>query len=140
MNLARKASCIVLCLCTFQSHLSADHLPPSEIANGKAEHLLAGISIKDGTVASAVKQIGSPDKFKESTSEDLSGERSYEWDRKGVRVQMGTEFYTDKLSKTLVESPPLFVDVWGSRDDSEAGATGSGLGIGDDLAKVKRRV
>jgi hypothetical protein len=85
--------------------------------------------------------MGLPNKFEESTSRDYpvgSGERSYEWSRDGIRLRMGTEFYTDNKARTLIESPPLVVDVWGSQGDAQFGATGSGLSVGDDLAKLRK--
>jgi hypothetical protein len=132
--------CTVLLL-YLQRPVLADHFPPSAIANGNAEHLLGGISIHGDTVASVITRMGSPDKFEESTSRDYplgSGERSYEWNRDGIRLRMGTEFYTDKKAMTLVESPPIVVDVWGQHGGAKEGMTGRGLSIGDDLAKVKK--
>ena len=134
------AVCAVLCLC-LQPPIFADHFPPSDIAIGKAEPLLGGISIHNDTVASVMVRMGQPDKFEESTSRDYplgSGERRYEWNRDGIRLRMGTEFYTDKKAMTLVESPPIVVDIWGQHGGGKLGITGSGLSIGDGLAKVKK--
>ena len=73
-------------------------------------------------------QMGPPEKFQESTSSDLSGERSYEWSRDRIRLRMGTEFYTDRKAMTLVESPPIAVDVWGQNSgDTKVGVTGGCL-------------
>jgi hypothetical protein len=130
------AFCAILCLC-LQPQIFADHPPPSEIAIGKAEHLLGGISIHKDTVASVMMRMRAPEKFRESTSSDLSGERSYEWNRDGIRLRMGTEFYTDKKAMTLVESPPIVIDIWGQHE-AKVGLTGAGLSIGGDLAKVKK--
>jgi len=133
------AVCTVLCL-YLQRPILADHFPQSAIANGNTEHLLGGINIHGDTVASVIMRMGPPDKFEESTSRDYplgSGERSYEWNRNGIRLRMGTEFYTDKKAMTLVESPPIVVDVWGQHGGTKVGITGRGLSIGDDLAKVK---
>jgi hypothetical protein len=124
-----------------QPPIFADHFPPSDIAIGKAEDLLGGVSIRNDTVASVMMRMGQPDKFEESTSRDYpigSGERKYEWNRDGIRLRMGTEFYTDKKAMTLVESPPIVVDIWGQHGGAKVGITGSGLSIGDDLAKVKK--
>jgi hypothetical protein len=135
----RRAFCAILCLC-LQPPSFADHFPPSNIAVGKAEDLLGGVSIRNDTVASVIMRMGQPDKFEESTSRDYpigSGERKYEWNRDGIRLRMGTEFYTDKKAMTLVESAPIVVDIWGQRGGAKVGITGSGLSIGDDLAKVK---
>jgi hypothetical protein len=134
------AVCTVLCP-YLQRPILADHFPPSAIANGNAEHLLGGISIHGETVASVITRMGSPNKFEESTSQDYpsgSGERSYEWKRDGVSLRMGTEFYTDKKAMTLVESPPIVVDVSGQHGGARDDMTGRGLSIGDDLAKVKK--
>ena len=51
---------------------------------------------------------------------------------------MCTEFYTDKKAMTLVESRPICVDVWGEHGGAKVGFTGTGLSIGDELAKVKK--
>ena len=134
------AVCAVLCL-SLQRPVFADHFPPSAIANGNAEHVLGGISIHRDAVASVIVRMGSPEKFEESTSRDYpsgSGERSYEWNRNEIRLRMGTEFYTDKKAMTLVESPPIVVDVWGQHGGAKEGMTGRGLSIGDDLAKIKK--
>jgi hypothetical protein len=134
----RVAFCAILCL-GLPLQIFADHPPPSGIAIGKAEHLLGGISIHKDTVASVMMRMGPPEKFQESTSSDLSGERSYEWNRDGIRLRMGTEFYTNRKAMTLVESPPIVVDVWGQDDRAtKVGVIGGGLSIGDDLAKVKK--
>ena len=136
----RRAFCAILCF-YLQPPIFADHFPQSDIAIGKSEHLLGGISIHDDTVASVMQRMGPLDKFEESTSRDYpdgSGDRSYEWDRDGIRLRMGTEFYTNKKAMTLVESPPIVIDVWGQHGGAKEGMTGGGLSIGDDLAKVKR--
>jgi hypothetical protein len=129
--------CAILCLC-LQLESFGDHLRPSDIAIGKSEHVLGGISIRRDTVASIMIRMGPPEKCEESTSSDLSGERSYEWNRNGIRLRMRTEFYTDKKARTTVESPPIIVDIWGQHGTPNIGVTGSGLLIGDDLAKVKK--
>jgi hypothetical protein len=103
--------------------------------------MLGGISIRKDTVASVILRLGPPDKFEESTSRDYpagSGERSYEWNRDGIRLRMGTEFYTDSKARSLIESPPIVVDVWGKQRNGQFGATGSGLSIADGLAKLKK--
>ncbi len=133
----RRAFCAILCLC-LQPAIFADHFPPSDIAIGKAERLLGEISVYDDTVASVMMRLGPPEKFRETTSSDLSGERKYEWNRDGIRLRMGTEFYTDKKAMTLVESPPIVVDIWGQHGGAKLGITGSGLSIGDGLPKVKK--
>ena len=102
---------------------------------------MGGISLRHDTVASVMMRMGQPDKFEESTSQDYptgSGERSYEWNRDGIRLRMGTEFYTDKKAMTLVESQPIVVDIWGEHGGLKIGCTGKGLSIGDDLAKLKK--
>jgi len=63
----RRAICAILCL-YLQPSIFADHFPPSDIAIGKSEHLLGGISILDDTVASVMQRMGPPDRFEESTS------------------------------------------------------------------------
>ena len=136
----KRTFCVILCCC-LQPPIFADHFPPSDIAIGNAEHRLGGISIHDDTVAAVIMRLGPPNKFEESTSRDYpagSGERSYEWNRDGIRLRMGTEFYTDKKAMTLVESAPIFVDIWGQHGGGKLGITGSGLSIGDDLAKVRK--
>lgn len=132
--------CTVLCL-YLQRPILADHFPPSAIANGNAEHVLGEINIHGDTVAAVITRMGSPDKFKESTSRDYpsgSGERSYKWNRDGIRSRISAEVFTDKKAMTLVESPPIVVDVWGQHGGAKMGITGRGLSIGDDLAKVKK--
>jgi hypothetical protein len=122
------------------SRLQADHLPPSKMAQGKPEHVLAETNVYDGKIASVIQHLGKPDKVTSTTNADYpagSGERSYEWNRSGVRLRVGTEFRTDDQTKEVIESAPMIIDVWGEQKGT-FGSTGKGLVLGDNLAAIRK--
>lgn len=132
-------SFLLTCLTLFSALAWADHLPASMVAIGKPEHVLAGISIADNeTIANIIKRLGKPDKFSVTNADyqSGSGERSYEWNRSGVRLRIGTEYQTDAKTKKIIESPPLFVDVWGEQRGG-FGFTGRGLSLGAHRARIQ---
>jgi hypothetical protein len=133
--------CVAFGISTMQQAVRADHLPPSEMARRKPEHILAGINVYDGTIETVVKNLGKPLKYADAPSEQGpvgSGERTYEWIRDGVRLRVGTEYYTDRTTKKVVESAPMIVDIWGDSPGQGAGTTGSGLALGEDIRAVAR--
>lgn len=130
----------IFCLLICSSLLLADHLPPSKVAIGEPEHVLADVNIYDDTIDGVTQRLGKPDRFNASTNADYppgSGERSYEWNRNGVRLRVGTEFRTDAKTKKIIESAPMIVDVWGERP-GDFGMTGRGLPLGADLAAIRK--
>ncbi len=133
--------CLTFGLVTMQQAVRADHLPASEIARGRPEHILAGINVYDGKIETVVKNLGKPLKYTDTASDDGpvgSGERTYEWIRDGVRLRVGTEYYTDRTTKRVVESAPMIVDIWGTAPDQGIGTTGSGLALGEDVRTAAR--
>jgi hypothetical protein len=140
MKLTTRCLVWVACLLLCGSALLADHVPPSKIAVGKPEHILAGVNVYDDTIGAIIKRLGKPDHFSATTNPDYppgSGERSYEWNRDGVRLRVGTEFRTDATTKKVIESAPLLVDVWGKRPGN-LGNTGRGLPLGADFATIQK--
>src|SRR5471030_2485823 len=109
---------------TMQQVVRADHLPPAEMARGRSEHILAGINVYDGKIETVVKNLGKPLKYTDTADDGRvgSGERKYEWIRDGVRLRVGTEYYTDRTTKRIVESAPMIVDVWGNTPNQSIGA------------------
>lgn len=139
MKLTAHYLALVVCVLLCGSVLLADHLPPSKIAVGKPEHVLAGVNVYDDTIGAVIKRLGKPDHFSATTNADYppgSGERSYEWDRDGVKLRVGTEFRTDAATKKVIESAPMLVDVWGERPGN-LGSTGRGLPLGANLASIQ---
>jgi hypothetical protein len=117
-----------------------DHLPPSKIALGKPEHVLAGVNVYDDSIESVLKRLGKPNKVDSNTNSDYppgSGERSYDWNSNGVRIRVGTEFHTDETTKKVIESAPMIVDVWASGVGSTA-KTGKGLALGDGISRIRK--
>ena len=140
MNLTARFLGWILCLLLCCPALLADHLPACKIAIGKPEHVLAGVNVYDDTIGEVIKRLGKPDHFTATTNADYppgSGERSYEWDRDGVRLRVGTQFRTDATTKKIVESAPMIVDVWGE-GPGNLGITGRGLRLGADLTAIKK--
>ena len=140
MKLTARCLLSFVCLLLCGSVLLADHLPPSKIALGRPEHMLAGVNVYDDTIGAVIKRLGKPDHFSATTNSDYppgSGERSCEWERDGVRLRVGTEFRTDAATKKIIESAPMIVDGWGERPGS-LGMTGRGLPLGAGLAAIQK--
>jgi len=132
----------LVCLLLVSQLLLADHLPASKIAQSKPEHVLAGVNVYDDNIESVIKLLGKPDKMASTTNADYppgSGEHSYEWNRDGVRLRVGTEFRTDETSKKIIESAPMIVDVWSAQAQRRSlGSTGKGLSLGANLTAIRR--
>lgn len=140
MKLITRCLVLTVCLLPCGSVLLAEHLPPSKIALGKPEHVLAGVNVYDDTIGAVIKRLGKPDHFSATTNADYppgSGERSYEWDRDGVRLRVSTEFRTDAATKKVIESAPMLVDVWGEQPGN-FGSTGRGLQLCADFATIQK--
>jgi hypothetical protein len=130
----------LLFLILFSQSVWADHLPSSEIARSKPEHTLAGVNVYGDKIESVIQRLGKADKITDSTNADYpsgSGERSYEWNRGGIRARIGAEFYTDKTSKKVIESAPMIVDVWGEHEGL-LGRTGRGVSLGGTLFQIMK--
>ena len=131
---------LIVCPLLLGSLSLADHLPSSKIALGKPEHVLATVNVYADTIGTVIKRLGKSDHFSTTTNADYppgSGERSYEWDRNGVRLRVSTEFRTDRDSKRVIESAPMIVDVWG-KEPGGLGTTGRGLPLGADLPMIRK--
>jgi hypothetical protein len=141
MRIQLKASTAIVIFLLLLQNAAADHLPDSKISRSKPEHVLAGVNVYRGKMQSIIQRLGKPTKFSEvplADGPEGSGERTYEWLHQGINVRVGTDYYTDKESKKIVESAPLVVDVWGSQPGHSLGSTGAGLSLGDNSEKVKR--
>lgn len=119
----------------------ADHLKPNRVAAGTPEHVLAGVNVYGDTIERVITRLGKPNKVESTTTSDYptgSGERSYEWEKGGIRLRVGTDFRTDARSHQVNESAPIAVDVWGERRSSRYGKTGQGLSLGADVPTIRR--
>jgi hypothetical protein len=131
---------IVVCLLLPQN-ATADHFPAPKVARSKPERVLAGVNVYSDKISLVIQRLGKPTNYSDAPLADGpegSGERNYEWLQEGVKVRVGTEYYTDKESKKIIESAPMIVDVWGSKTDPKFGCTGAGLSLGDNIAKAQR--
>lgn len=52
-------------------------------------------------------------------------------------MTVGTGFRTDLATRSVIESPILWVDVRGQSPSGPIGVTGKGLRLGDTLARAK---
>lgn len=140
MTMPQKASvAMVVCLLLLH-HAAADHFPVSKVAKSKPEHVLASVNVYSDKISSVIQRLGKPTNYSDvplADGPEGSGERTYEWFRKGIRVRVGTEYFTDKGSKNIVESAPMIVDIWGSGAKSKLACTGAGLSLGDNTAKIQ---
>lgn len=130
----------LMCLLLLCQGVWADHLAPSKIAEGKPEHMLAGVNVYNSRIESVIKRLGKPDKITSTEDRDGppgSGERAYEWDRYRVRMRVATEFRTDTVSKRIIETPAMIVDVWGVQR-GKFGSTGKGLSLGANIEEIRR--
>jgi hypothetical protein len=141
MKLIAKLVLITFILYIVQVALMADHLPPSETARGRPEHVLSGINVYTDNIVAVIKRLGKPENYTDVPLADGpagSGERTYNWIRDGVRLRVGTQYHTGRSPIGVIESPPMIVDVWGPRTVQMIGSTGTGLSLGDKIAKIKR--
>ena len=77
---------LMLALCSATG--MADHMPPSLMARGRAEHVMAGIDVYKTSVDSLMTKFGKPVSFKKYPETEESGE--VVWERKGSTVHADT--------------------------------------------------
>lgn len=119
----------------------ADHFESQYVARGKSEHVLSEIDVYKGDIHQIIARLGKPDKFEDKEGSDYpkgSGERSYFWKWHGTTLRVGTEYYTDPPSHKIIESPPIFVDIWGHSATGGFSATGAGLSLGATIDSLKK--
>jgi hypothetical protein len=103
---------------------SADHLPDELHSTGKAETSLAGISIsRTSPVSEAIKRYGPPTERKLAANN--TAWVGYRWVLKSAILEVGA-------SNDIITD--IYVELTGA--GTRVG-TGSGLNLGDDLARLK---
>jgi hypothetical protein len=136
---------VLLFFCLGSATLTfADHFESQYVARGKSEHVLSEIDIYKGNIRQIIARLGKPDKFEDKAVSDApkgSGERSYYWKQQGTTLRVSTEYYTDRISHAIIESPPSIVAIWGHSATGGFSTTGTGLSLGatiDSLKKIYR--
>lgn len=110
----------------------ADHLRDSEIARGKADTVLCGVDVYATPLKQVVAELGPPTKGDTTLSTiDQAGGVDYEWQAKGLRIELGAW-------NAKSESVPYSVEVWGTKPVRKLGRTGRGLSLGDTQKDVLR--
>ena len=102
----------------------ADHLPPSLVARGRPEHVLAGIDVYKTSVDSLMTKFGKPVSFKKYPQTEESGEVVWQLGGSNVHACM------------IADGTAYAVEVSGA--PSELADTGKGLKLGANLAEAER--
>ena len=112
----------VLALCSATG--LADHLPPSLVARGRPEHVLAGIDVYKTSVSSLMTRFGRPESFQKYPQTEESGEVI--WRLKGSTVH----------ATMNADGIAYAVEVSGA--PNEVASTGKGLRLGASLTEAER--
>ena len=102
----------------------ADHLPPSLVARGRPEHVLAGVDVYKTTVKSLIERYGKPVSFKKPPETEEAGEVTWNLQGSVLHVSMnadGTAYAAE------VHGAPATLT-----------RTGKGLRLGGSLQDVQR--
>ncbi len=97
-----------------------DHNPENQISKGKAEHLLANITIMKSKLADVIKIYGKPNRIEYD---------QYFWQKRD---------WTLRLIFETSDEPVINIDVRGKDVPKQIGVTGSGLKIGDSVSKIRK--
>lgn len=120
-----------------------------KLATGTPETILSGIivgiqpvgtELPNGTpISEIIKQYGPPTSQEDAVVPDgAGGTRFYKWEWPGLRMSVATYFYyVGAEQKTMVESHPAYIDVWGDTPRGKLGVTGRGLHLGATLEQQK---
>jgi hypothetical protein len=115
---------------------SADHLPPSKLARGKDELVLAEVEIFKTSIPTLIRKFGKPTEQRELSpaTEGVIGERLYLWKKSNLTLQVGTNLATKPILKGSLSESPNYVIVDGT--DGTIGKTGRGLKLGDPCTAI----
>ena len=120
-----------------------------QLATGKPETKLSGITVgiqpvgtelPNGTpISEIIKLYGPPTSQEDAVVPDgAGGTRFYKWAWPGLRMSVATYFYyVGAAQKTMVESHPAYIDVWGNAPRGALGVTGRGLQLGATMEQQK---
>ncbi len=133
-------------------------------ATSKSESVLSGIRVgirPVGTqlplgtpISEIIKLYGPPTSQEDAVVPDgAGGTRFYKWEWPGLRMSVATYFFycpgpdgpnacspeanRPDAPRTMVESAPAYIDVWGDAPRGELGVTGRGLALGSTLDRQK---
>lgn len=116
----------------------ADHLDETRVARGKPEHILCGIEVTKSRIADVIRLYGTPIHVEDNPLEDTpgSGEPNYVWEKNGVRMEIGTGYYTRNGKR--IESETYSVKVSGKGAHGSLGRTSAGLALGMKWTRLKQ--
>jgi hypothetical protein len=123
--------------------------PSQVLATGTPETKLSGITVgirpqgtqlPNGTpISEIIKLYGQPTSKEDAVVPDgMGGTRFYKWEWPGLRMSVATYFYYfGGEQRTMIESHPAYIDVWGDAPRGQLGVTGRGLQLGVTLEQQK---
>jgi hypothetical protein len=114
----------------------ADHLSHNLAAQGKPETKLAGINLRNATLADIVRRYGPPTKVQGVEEHDpgIASSFDYYWIKSGMHLHILVERFPNKLPDWQYVS---LIEV-NSSTVNRIGRTGRGLKLGDSLDDLKR--
>jgi hypothetical protein len=131
------------------SQAAAGYPDKDKLATGTPETKLSGITVgiqplgtqlPNGTPISEIIKLYGPTTSQEDAvvPDGAGGTRFYKWEWPGLRMSVATYFYyVGGEQRTMVESHPAYIDVWGDAPKGELGVTGRGLQLGATLEQQK---
>ena len=130
MKLSAAAANLLLVLITLP--VIADHLPSSQLAQGKPETRLGPVLLDQTTVNDLVRLYGEPcgRKVISDDNQGTRGERIYSWKMGPAKLEVRTWF--QPKGESAIDS----VEVWG--DSAEQLTTGCGLHLGAKKSDINR--
>ncbi len=135
--------------CIVAGPVAAGFPDKDQLATGKPERKLSGILVgirplgtrfPNGTsISKIIKLYGPPTSREDAVVPDgAGGTRFYKWEWPGLRMSVATYFYyVGDAQRTMVESHPAYIDVWGDAPRGALGVTGRGLQLGATLEQQK---
>jgi len=122
----------------------------NQIATSKPERSLSGIEVgirpkgthlPNGTSISKIMRMYGPAASREDAvvPDGAGGTRFYKWEWPGLRMSVATYFFYRGTpeKKTMKESHPAYVDMWGDAPRGAIGTTGRGFALGCTLEQQK---
>jgi hypothetical protein len=135
-----------------------------QLATGEHEVTLSGVRVgirpvgtelPEGTPISEIVKLYGPPASKEDAvvPDGAGGTRFYRWEWPGLKMSVATYFFycpngdtpngcspnanRPEAQRTMVESAPEYIDVWGDGPKGNLGITGRGLALGSTLEQQK---